>query len=224
MNASRFRFFKLVNKETDLWIGVSKAFYQKEMEDFCSEKLYHYRNILESYIYKYPVFGSSMEPLTLEAEASEIIFAMKSASDSAETGPMAAVAGAFADFMCRDIMRHYNPDEIVVENGGDICVRCRDELLVQFYAGKNDYFKKLALQIDAVEDYIGVCTSSGMYGHSFSYGLADSVTVVAESAAMADAWATALCNKIMNKKAIINACQLVRLDRPFNDISAQESL
>ena len=42
----------------------------------------------------------------------------------------------------------------------------------------------------------GVCTSSGTVGHSLSLGKADSVTVVAESAAFADAVATLVGNAV----------------------------
>jgi ApbE superfamily uncharacterized protein (UPF0280 family) len=43
---------------------------------------------------------------------------------------------------------------------------------------------------------VGVCTSSGTVGHSLSFGLADSVTVIAGSTALADAAATRLGNEI----------------------------
>jgi ApbE superfamily uncharacterized protein (UPF0280 family) len=41
---------------------------------------------------------------------------------------------------------------------------------------------------------VGVCTSSGTVGHSLSFGKADAVVVVAPSAALADAAATAIGN------------------------------
>jgi len=43
---------------------------------------------------------------------------------------------------------------------------------------------------------MAVCTSSGTVGHSLSLGLADSVTVLARSTALADAAATRLGNEI----------------------------
>jgi hypothetical protein len=43
---------------------------------------------------------------------------------------------------------------------------------------------------------MAVCTSSGTIGHSLSFGLADSVTVIARSTALADAAATRLGNEI----------------------------
>jgi ApbE superfamily uncharacterized protein (UPF0280 family) len=43
---------------------------------------------------------------------------------------------------------------------------------------------------------LGICTSSGTVGHSLSFGLADSVTVLADSAFIADAAATRLGNEV----------------------------
>ena len=43
---------------------------------------------------------------------------------------------------------------------------------------------------------VGLCTSSGTVGHSLSLGKADSVTVLAPSAALADAAATRLGNEV----------------------------
>jgi len=43
---------------------------------------------------------------------------------------------------------------------------------------------------------LGVCTSSGTVGHSLSYGKADAVVVLSQSATLADAAATAIGNLI----------------------------
>jgi len=43
---------------------------------------------------------------------------------------------------------------------------------------------------------LGICTSSGTVGHSLSFGKADAAVVVAGDAALADAAATALGNRV----------------------------
>ena len=43
---------------------------------------------------------------------------------------------------------------------------------------------------------LGICTSSGTVGHSLSYGTADAVVVLSQSAILADAAATAIGNLI----------------------------
>ena len=47
---------------------------------------------------------------------------------------------------------------------------------------------------------IGICTSSGTIGHSFSYGNADAAVVISQNPILADAAATALGNRIQNKE------------------------
>ncbi|MBC7288627.1 MAG: UPF0280 family protein, partial [Armatimonadetes bacterium] len=43
---------------------------------------------------------------------------------------------------------------------------------------------------------LGICTSSGRHGHSFSAGIADAAVVAASNAALADALATATGNRV----------------------------
>ena len=45
---------------------------------------------------------------------------------------------------------------------------------------------------------LAMCSSSGVMGHSRSFGKADLVTVAAKKASLADAAATALCNRIQS--------------------------
>jgi ApbE superfamily uncharacterized protein (UPF0280 family) len=52
---------------------------------------------------------------------------------------------------------------------------------------------------------LGVCTSSGTIGHSLSLGNADAVCVLSPSAALADAAATALGNRIKSVRDIGSA-------------------
>ena len=43
---------------------------------------------------------------------------------------------------------------------------------------------------------LGICTSSATVGPSISLGCADAVTVFSNDVALADAWATSVCNQI----------------------------
>ncbi len=47
---------------------------------------------------------------------------------------------------------------------------------------------------------LGVCSSSGTVGHSLSHGRADAVSVLAPSAGLADSAATALGNRIRERR------------------------
>jgi len=53
-----------------------------------------------------------------------------------------------------------------------------------------------------MRDICGICSSSGTMGHSLNLGKSDLVTVMAESAAMADAAATAVANSIMENSDV----------------------
>ena len=52
---------------------------------------------------------------------------------------------------------------------------------------------------------MAVCTSSGTLGHSLSLGRADAAVVISQSAALADAAATAIGNQVSGKDDIKRA-------------------
>jgi hypothetical protein len=55
---------------------------------------------------------------------------------------------------------------------------------------------RLAFAVPPTRRILGVCTSSATVGPSISLGIADAVTVFSHDVALADAWATAVCNEI----------------------------
>jgi len=110
--------------------------------------------------------------------------------------PMAAVAGAVAEeilkaLICPGITRAY------VNNGGDIALHLAHG--AHFTVGLVDRPDQPRLigraRLDASGPVRGVATS-GWRGRSFSLGIADAVTVLAPSAAMADAAATVIANAV----------------------------
>jgi len=104
------------------------------------------------------------------------------------------VAGLFAELVGNLLLRLWDPSEVMVENGGDLFLRNREELVTVIHAGKVNLSGKIGLLIPPGE--WGICTSSGTQGHSFSRGKADAVTVISKSTPLADAWATALANRV----------------------------
>jgi uncharacterized protein len=111
--------------------------------------------------------------------------------------PMAAVAGAVAEEIL-DAMTATAPlRRAYVNNGGDIALHLlRDE---DFTIGVIDRPDRPSLigsaRISGRDCVRGVATS-GWRGRSFSLGIADAVTVLASSAAMADAAATLVANAV----------------------------
>jgi ApbE superfamily uncharacterized protein (UPF0280 family) len=152
------------------------------------------RRDLKRHIARDPLYKSSLVPVPAPADAPEIVRLMADAAALWDVGPMAAVAGAVAQLVGTAIAA---PGErVVVENGGDIWARSDRELRCAIYAGERSPFRdRLAFAVDARAG-VGVCTSSGVVGPSLSFGRADAVVVVASDAAVADAAATAIGNRI----------------------------
>jgi len=113
--------------------------------------------------------------------------------------PMAAVAGAVAEEILDSMTNASNLASAYVNNGGDIALHlspgeCLAAGAVETQDGKTaSLFATTTL--DASSPVRGIATS-GWRGRSFSLGIADAVTVLAETAAMADAAATIIANAV----------------------------
>ncbi len=177
-------------RETDLHILAVR-----DVTAEVSELASRCRLQIERYIAEHPAFGSSLSPLKQDGLAPPIISAMLDAAIEAGVGPMAAVAGAVAQSVAQGLLEGGHK-EIIVENGGDIYLSRSCGLTVSVYAGASPLSNRLGLKIEADRMPLGICTSSGTVGHSLSFGAADSVTVLADSAFDADAAATRLGNEV----------------------------
>jgi ApbE superfamily uncharacterized protein (UPF0280 family) len=110
--------------------------------------------------------------------------------------PMAAVAGAVAEETLA-AMRRAAPklERAYVNNGGDVALYLAPG--TSFSVALIDRPDRPSLfgtaRIDADESVRGIATS-GWRGRSFSFGIADAVTVLAADAAQADAAATLIAN------------------------------
>jgi len=154
-----------------------------------------FRLQVENYIAKKPGFATSLTPLPDDPLAPPLIREMLAAGSIASVGPMAAVAGAIAQFVGLGLVDEGH-NEIIVENGGDIFLQRRCSCTVAIFAGQSSLSNRVAIRLPASGMPAGICTSSGTVGHSLSLGNADSVTVVARSAVVADAVATRLGNEV----------------------------
>ena len=177
-------------KETDLHI-LAAVNSVAEGNNF----VHRYRNQLENYIASHPDFLTALVPLEQNTLAPPIVRGMLEAAAAANVGPMAAVAGAIAEFVGRDLL-NTGLQEVMVENGGDIFIKRNKECVAAIFAGRSPLNQKVGLRIPPRLMPVGLCTSSGTVGHSLSLGNADSVTVLAPSALLADAAATRLGNEV----------------------------
>ncbi len=150
---------------------------------------------LIAYINSNPLFKASYEPVEVSVDAPEIAALMAEAAGRCGVGPMAAVAGAFAELVGRRLSSDGAAD-VIVENGGDIYMLAKEEKTVGIYSGPSSLSGQLAFLVKPEDTPCGICTSSASVGPSVSLGAADSATAVADSAALADAAATAVGNAV----------------------------
>lgn len=189
------RFFTVHVKETLLSIHA-----KQDLEKKALKAVLKYRADIEEYMNRYPEFSTSLQPLPFQKDAPEIVNEMLSAARKASVGPMAAVAGSIAEHVGRDLLPFSS--EIIVGNGGDIFMVCNEIRNIKIYAANSPLTGKIALQIVPEETPVGICVSSGTFGHSFSFGKADAVIAIAPSNSLADASATAIGNLIKSRADI----------------------
>ena len=153
------------------------------------------RRCIEKFVFRYPEFMHSLEPLHLVKGSPKVIGLMLRAAQVAGVGPFAAVAGAISQVAAEAGVRA-GAKNILVENGGDISIIGDREIRVGIYAGEAKISGKIGFLVLAEELPIGICTSSGSVGHSMSFGWADAVSVTAREASIADAAATSIANVV----------------------------
>lgn len=198
LHKGRFKSFSVSYRETDLWIGVDR--YEEKMLDETYKLVVQLHEQLRDHIGKNEDFLLSFQPVKVSPHSPKFITEMARAAEHARVGPMAAVAGAFADEVGKLLIEKFNCCEVLVENGGDIFIKNTEPVTICVYAGNSSLSQKVGLRLST--GTWGVCTSSGTVGHSISFGKADAVTVVCENATVADAFATAYCNMVKTEEDV----------------------
>ncbi|HUL24091.1 MAG TPA: UPF0280 family protein [Thermodesulfobacteriota bacterium] len=187
--------FEVIVKETDLLVRA-----ERDLSEETRQSVLKYRHQLETYITMNPGFQQSLVPLADAPYAPEIVKQMIQTSQRAGVGPMATVAGAMADMVSKDLLKLSK--EVIVENGGDIYLASSRERTIGIYAGDSPLSLKIGIVISPEDTPLGICTSSGTVGPSFSFGKANAVCILSKSSAFADAAATAVGNVVKEKKDI----------------------
>ena len=187
--------FEVIVEETDLLVRAKSDLFQETRESVLK-----YRRQIEAYIETNPEFRRSLLPLKEDPYAPEIVREMIRTSQLAQVGPMAAVAGAMAESVSKDLLQL--SEEVIVENGGDIYLATSRERTIGIYAADSPLSLKVGVVISPKDSPLGVCTSSGTVGPSLSFGKADAVCILSKSAVLADAAATSVGNIVKEKKDI----------------------
>jgi ApbE superfamily uncharacterized protein (UPF0280 family) len=190
--------FRTVVKETDLFIQATM-----DLDAQAKESILLHRGHIESFIQQYPDFSASLAPLQTPRPVPNIVADMLDAAHRTGVGPMAAVAGAIAEYVGHDLLQFSR--EIIIENGGDVFMRTHHPVTIGIFANRSPLSMRMGLKIDGCDGPMAVCTSSGTVGHSISFGTADAVTVVSPSCPLADAAATAIANQVKQETDIQKA-------------------
>ncbi len=132
--------------------------------------------------------------------------------------PMAAVAGAVAEEILAALVAGRNLRKAYVNNGGDIAIHLAPG--EQLRAGIVGDVATPALDGRAIvegDSVVRGIATSGQGGRSFSLGIADAVTVLAVTAAAADAAATVIANAVNIEDGQISRAPASSID-PDSDL------
>jgi len=136
-------------------------------------------------------------PLPLGVIARRMVAAVTPYCERMFITPMAAVAGAVAEEILGDMTAAAKLLQAYVNNGGDIALHLAPG--EHFTVGMVERPDRPSLfgtvTLDSMQPVRGIATS-GWRGRSFSLGIADAATVLADHAAMADAAATVIANAV----------------------------
>ena len=113
INNSDLKKFKVTFKETDLLIRAPNKYPQLVLQT-----VKNLRSKLEKYIKQNNEFYKSLKPVSVPVMAPLPVRKMAESARKVNVGPMAAVAGLFAEKAGREILK--KNEEVIVENGGDI--------------------------------------------------------------------------------------------------------
>ncbi len=203
--------FHFIEKESDITIiSESKNAILRAKNEF-----HLHRRILERYLIKHKEFLTSFSPVKVQTDY-DIINLMVKVALLCDVGPMATVAGAFADLMLK-IMKSKNDDFetakiALIENGGEIANDSEKTMKIALFAGNNELNLNIGFLIEKKDCPIGIATSSATIGHAISLGQADAVTIFAENATIADGAATKIGNIVKGEdieKSIKNGLDIV---------------
>ena len=179
---------------------------KKELVSKAYDELVKERTLIEEYIKRDKLFESSLEPIKTKEYAHFIVKLMAKGGKIANVGPMAAVAGVIAEFVCRKLIK-LGAKVAIIENGGDIFAVTEKTVKVGLFSGNSKLSGKLAFELNKKNTPIAICSSSSFLGHSLSFGKCDLATVFSSKSYIADAVATAVGNRIKSEEDIQDALE-----------------
>ena len=169
---------------------------EREYLKIAKDAIFDARAQIESKIAQDPFFRTTYEPYAASPNDGCVVKRMCDASFPASVGPMAAVAGAIAEYAVRRMV-DAGSKHAIIDNGGDIAMITDRETFIGLYADVGG--ERLSLRVPPTYRVTGICSSSGSVGPSVSFGRSDISTVISDDVALADACATLLGNLIKER-------------------------
>ena len=166
---------------------------ERKFIKIAKDAIFEARSQIKSKISQDPFFRTTYDPYPASKNDGCVVKRMCDASIAANVGPMAAVAGAVAEYAVKK-MKDAGAKYAIVDNGGDIALLTDRETFIGLYADVNN--ERLSLRIPATGRIIGICSSSASVGPSVSLGRTEISTVISNNVTLADACATMLGNLI----------------------------
>ena len=157
-----------------------------------------FKTMIAEIVAELPALREMLSPLTRQLQGAVAQRMHTACAPFADTGyltRMAAVAGSVADEVLSAMRHHTDISRAYVNNGGDIALYLGPGTSFSTAIKGHDGSDLGRIQIEA-SDQIGGIATSGRHGRSQSLGTADSVTVLAHSAASADVAATLIANAV----------------------------
>lgn len=152
------------------------------------EALAKFRNVITRNVGEIDL-SESLPPIV-----EKMVFASRKFGDPTVT-PLIAVAGAGADEVADFVLSTGQANKIVVNNGGDIAIRLKDDESARVGI-KTDLTDRAVTHVMAVtvSSKIGGVATSGFGGRSFTRGVANAAVAIANDATSADVAATLVGN------------------------------
>lgn len=170
-----------------------------EVERAYGQAVERFRTVLTELVSELPLLRSpvSIDPCPLCGGTARRMWAATAPHVPTFVTPMAAVAGSVADEVLSAMVEGRRLRRAYVNNGGDIAVhlQANECLRLGLVVDPADPRSPGSMEITHDMSIRGIATS-GRHGRSLSLGIADSVTVLAATAADADAAATLIANAV----------------------------
>ncbi|KMK67283.1 UPF0280 family protein [Puniceibacterium sp. IMCC21224] len=177
----------------DLVIGAEGEAGAREHAFAAAER--RFATILSELVPELPLLRSNVGPDLNGAIARRMVAAVRPHAADGFVTPMAAVAGAVAETVLAAMTDAVPLYRAYVNNGGDIALHLMGDARFAVAMAASAGRSLGELTLTATDPWRGIATS-GQGGRSLSLGIADSVTVLAQTAAQADVAATLIANAV----------------------------